>query len=94
MEFVTPLTDIRSLEKDIRNKFKWSWLEETDSNGDLLSSYIQKLKLPGLVYCNHCKAKVDYRGKGKSLWWNAPRRYPLPRPSVHSYPSSTARTVT
>ena len=28
------------------------------------------------------------------MWWNASRHYPLPRPNVHSFPSSSARTVT
>lgn len=65
-EFVTPNTDLQTLEKDVKNKFKWKWLEETDCHGDLLSSYIQKLKLPGFAFCCHCNMKVDYSKKGKS----------------------------
>ncbi len=35
-------------EKGIKNKFKWSWLEETDRNGDFLSQYVRKTHKPGL----------------------------------------------
>ena len=40
-EFVDRATDIvKDIDKEIRNKFKWGWLEEKDCNGDFLSSYV------------------------------------------------------
>ena len=38
--------DLKELEKSVKNKFRWSWLEEKDSNGDYLSEYIRKIDEP------------------------------------------------
>ena len=38
--FVDRNSDLRTLEEKVKNKFKWSWLDEKDTHGDLmLSSY-------------------------------------------------------
>lgn len=39
--------DDLACDKSIKNKFKWSWLEEKDKNDDFLSSYIRKTDRPG-----------------------------------------------
>ena len=66
-QFVPKGTDLKDLEAGVPNKFKWSWLEEKDTNGDFLSSYVRKIVEPGMVYCKFCCQKVKYGGKGKSM---------------------------
>ena len=33
------------IERDIKDKFQWRWLEEKETNGDFLT-YVRKLRLP------------------------------------------------
>jgi hypothetical protein len=58
--------DLATLERPIKNKFKWSWLEEKDVHGDFLSDYIRKIDEPGSVICDWCRDKLKYGNKGKS----------------------------
>ena len=66
-EFIDRKTDITQIEKGVKNKFRWNWLEEKDSNGDFLSDYVRKLVQPGLAYCVFCNHRLDYSTKGKSF---------------------------
>ena len=34
---------------NVDNKWKWSWLEKTDPLGDRLSTYIRKVRSPGVA---------------------------------------------
>ena len=42
---------LATLEKNVKNKFKWAWLEEKDQLGHFFSDYIRKIKEPGIVWC-------------------------------------------
>jgi len=44
---------LRALEKSVKNRFKWVWLEEKDVEGNYLSDYIRKID------------KITYGSKGK-----------------------------
>ena len=57
--------DIKIIDKCVRNKFNWMWLEEKDANGDFLSDYIRKLKDPGFAWCLMCKAELNYGSSRK-----------------------------
>ena len=37
--------DARKIDATCKNKWKWSWLEEKDVNGNYLSAYVRKLML-------------------------------------------------
>jgi hypothetical protein len=43
---------IKAIERSVKNKFKWSWLEEKDEHGDYLSLYIRKIDVLGCVICD------------------------------------------
>lgn len=60
-------SDLKAIENGLRNKFRWDWLEEKDSNGDYLSKYVRKLNKPGVVVCVYCDCRLDYSKKGKSF---------------------------
>ena len=64
LTFVDRTSDIQSIESTVRNRFKWFWLEERDSSGDLLANYFRKLPEPGLGYCTYCK-RLNYASRGK-----------------------------
>jgi hypothetical protein len=53
--------DIKAIERSVKNKFKWSWLEEKDEHGDYLSLYIS-CKLESI------EMTFDIFGKVKFLW--------------------------
>ena len=47
------------LNHDIKNLFKWSWLEEKNHNNTFLLDYIRKVNIPGKVLYNICNTLVQ-----------------------------------
>ena len=62
------------LEKNVKNKFKWAWLEEKDQLGHFFSDYIRKIKEPGIVWCTTCRDKIQYGSSGKKALLNHGKR--------------------
>ncbi len=58
-------SDLSDVEVNIKNKFKWTWLDELDKNGDLLREYVQKTDQPGEAFCAWCKDCIKYGSSGK-----------------------------
>jgi len=40
---------LKGIEKNVKNKWNWSWMEERDANADFLSEYIRKINQPGIA---------------------------------------------
>lgn len=59
--------NIKEIDKVVKNKFNWSWMEEKDCNNEHLSEYIRKLNEPGIAYCITCKERLKYGSSGKKL---------------------------
>ena len=57
--------DLKQLEGHLKNKFRWAWLQEKDSNNDFYSDYIRKINVPGKVKCIWCEKILDYSKDGK-----------------------------
>ena len=57
--------NIALIEDKVKNKFKWSWLEEKDHLGDYFSVYVRKLKVAGLTECIWCNDHLKYASRGK-----------------------------
>ena len=57
--------DVKELDKGLKNKFCWAWLEEKDDNGDFFADYYRKLKEPGMAYCETCCDRINYGSNGK-----------------------------
>ena len=60
----TDRADLKAVEANIKNKFKWTWLQERDNTGDFLSSWARKVDVGGKVLCM-CTDTVRYGGGGK-----------------------------
>ena len=59
--------DNDTVEKGVKNRWKWKWLEEKDANGIFLSDYIRKIKKPGFARCTICMCELKYASGGKKL---------------------------
>ena len=59
---------LKTLEKNVKNKFKWVWLEGKDKNETFYSDYLRKLKEPGVAWCLACKDKINYGSSGKNAF--------------------------
>ena len=59
------ISNIKEIEKGVKNIFRWEWLQENDCNDSFLSDYIRKVDLPGKVVCTICKALISYQSGGK-----------------------------
>jgi hypothetical protein len=60
-------SDVRAIDKGLRNCWKWEWLEKVVNN-EPISKYIRKLNLKGIALCQLCNKQISYAGRGwKSL---------------------------
>ena len=57
--------NISAIDKGVRNKWNWQWLEERDADGHFLSEYIRKVDKPGFAICIICKGELQYGNGGK-----------------------------
>ena len=64
--FVERGCDIASIDRHVRNKFRWDWLTEKDHQGDFLSDYIWKSTAPGKAFCTYCNDYLSYDKGGKA----------------------------
>ena len=53
-------TDLKLIDKDMKNRFKWSWLEEEDCNKMYLSDWTRKVNIESKVMCKLCNDLVNY----------------------------------
>ena len=58
--------DVSTIDKGVKNKFKWNWLEEKDSNKMFYSDWVRKVDLPGRALCLLCNTLLKYGSQGKS----------------------------
>lgn len=61
-KFIGRKDDLTAIEKGVRNKFNWEWLEVKDCNDDFLSDYVRKKVEPGLAHCLYCNKDLDRLG--------------------------------
>ena len=47
------------------SKWKWSWLEEKDENGNYLSTYVVEINVSGSAFCIYCNKPLVYGNTGK-----------------------------
>jgi len=62
--------DLEALERKIKNKWNWSWMEQKDGNGDFMSEYIRKINQPGMAMCVWCNKQLKYASAGKKVFRN------------------------
>ena len=58
---------IKNIDRSAKNKFKWSWLEDTDKSGVYLSDYIRKTDRDDIAFCTLCSDEIRYGSSGQSV---------------------------
>ena len=61
-------SDIKEIDRGVKNKFNWNWLEEKDSNDMFLSEWVRKVDAAGKAICLVCNLTMKYGGEGKSAF--------------------------
>ena len=56
---------LKSIEENIKNWFRWVWLEKKYQNEQLLSEYIPKVNIPIKALCTYCDCLLNYSSGGK-----------------------------
>ena len=72
IERTTDSHKIQSIDKDVKNKFKWEWLEtsipvsfSSGSKDVLMLEWIRKLDIAGKAKCLPCEKVINYGSRGK-----------------------------
>ena len=57
---------LKEIDSNIKNGFRWAWLEEKDCNDNFLSDYIRKVNIAGKVLCTYCNQLLSHKSGGKN----------------------------
>lgn len=60
-------TDVSDIDKTVKNKWRWAWLNEMGDNGKPFSSWCKKMKMAGVCFCVVCHKKIVYGSNGKKV---------------------------
>ena len=83
----------RGVDVACKNKWNWSWLEDTDVNGDFILDYIRKIDTSGLAFCIYCKKLVSYGSSGKKDILSHARKSPNHLRNKNDYHQTTRSTL-
>ena len=61
-----PGEDIKEVDKGIKKKWRWAWMEAVGIDGKRYGSWCQRLRQPGGCYCTVCARKLFYGSSGRS----------------------------
>lgn len=64
MKFLNENDDIKSIDKEERNKFRWEWLNKTDHLNEQLRVWCKKIEKSGYCFCIACNNSVKYGSGG------------------------------
>ena len=67
IERCSKISDPKTLDIGVKNKWNWNWLQERDlsESEDFLSDYIVKINKPGVAYSLYCNIDIVYGSLGK-----------------------------
>ena len=55
----------KQLEANIKNKWRWEWLSESDSRGEKWGDWLQKPEASGMAFCQYCNKTMNCKSNGK-----------------------------
>ena len=58
--------NVKLIDALVKNKWRWTWMEEEHTDGVVFGVYMRKITKPGYALCLWCDAPVNYGGKGLS----------------------------
>lgn len=56
--------NLKQIDRGVKNRFNWRWLESKDSGGYFLSDYMRKIDIAGKARCIVCNQIVSYGSSG------------------------------
>lgn len=59
------VSELEKVEKGVRNRWRWDWIEEKDSEGKKFRSWVEKMDAPGVAFCTVCLKSIKYGSSGK-----------------------------
>ncbi|XP_063053060.1 uncharacterized protein LOC134447504 isoform X2 [Engraulis encrasicolus] len=88
--FMKPGEDTSIVDKGLKNKWRWAWLDEIGLDGKPFSSWCKKLREPGVLFCTLCHKKFRYASSGKKV---IPRHEQDPEHRVAAARAATHATL-
>ena len=65
MKFLPPGYNMKTLGKDVKNKWRWEWLSENDSKGEKWNMWLKKPDVMGIAFCEVCAKSINHKSNGK-----------------------------
>jgi hypothetical protein len=67
IEFIDEKDALKVLDNGIKNKWRFAWLKEVDTQGERISTWCRKIKKEGLCFCIVCNTTINYSNNGKKV---------------------------
>jgi len=55
----------KDLEKHVKNKWRWEWLNEVEADGGKWGQWLKKPEISGVGFCEACGRTINYQSSGK-----------------------------
>lgn len=65
--FVEEGTDVGPIDKSVKNRWRWAWLDEKGDDETPIRSWCKKMKKPGVCMCVICHKTIPYGSNGKKV---------------------------
>lgn len=65
MKFLPPGYNVKALETDVKNKWRWEWLSECSKSGEKWTEWLCKPEISGVAFCIVCGKSIKYASNGK-----------------------------
>lgn len=68
MKYLPPGYNTKDLEKDVKNKWRWEWLNDVDADGVKWVQWLKKPEISGVAFCEACGKTINYKSSGKKAF--------------------------
>ena len=68
MKYLPPGYNTKELESDVKNKWRWDWLNERAADGENWAEWLKKPDLSGVAFCEACGKTINYKSSGKKVF--------------------------
>lgn len=68
MKYLPPGYNTKDLEKDVKNKWRWEWLNDVDADGVKWVLWLKKTEISGVAFCEACGKTINYKSSGKKAF--------------------------
>jgi len=68
MKYLPVGYNTKDLEKHVKNKWRWEWLNEVEADGGKWGQWLKRPEISGVGFCEACGRTINYQSSGKKAF--------------------------